>query len=183
VVDGREWRARRPQGTALHLAVREGFASVVAEAEERAGLPRRIRTEVERYLGCGDVRRGFVQVKCGTCRRTELVAFSCKQRGLCPSCGTRRSHEAAALCGELLPEEPYRQWTLSASFRARWALVKHPALLARMERRLVRAVWAWQRRSAKRLGASGRLQAGGMGLRQYFGSALQLSPPQLALAV
>jgi hypothetical protein len=50
--------------------------------------------------------------------------------------------------------------------------VKHPALLARVERRLVRAVWAWQRRCAKRLGMTGKLHGGGVGFRQYFGSAL-----------
>jgi hypothetical protein len=55
-------------------------------------------------------------------------------------------------------------------------LVKHPALLARMERRLVRAMWAWQRRCAKRLGMKGKLHGGGVGFRQYFGSALQLTP-------
>jgi hypothetical protein len=37
-------------------------------------------------------------------------------------------------------------------------------------------VGAWQRRSAKGLGASGKLHGGGVGFRQYFGSALQLTP-------
>ena len=171
-----EWRPRRPSGTALHAAFREGFPGVLAEAEARAGMPPRVRAEVARYLGCGDVRRGFVQVRCAGCRSSSLVAFSCKQRGLCPSCGARRSQETAALCGELLPEVPYRQWTLSASFPLRWTLVKHPKLLAALERRLVRAVWAWARRCAKRLGAEGRGQGAAVGFRQYFGSALQLTP-------
>ena len=54
-----EWRPRRPTGTALHAAFREGFPHVLVEAEARAGMPRRVRAEVGRYLGCGDVRRGF----------------------------------------------------------------------------------------------------------------------------
>jgi ribosomal protein S27E len=150
---------------------------VRARAEAGAGLPRRVCNEVERYLGCGDLRRGFVQVKCGDCRRTELVALSCKQRGLCPSCGTRRSHQTAAACGALLPEVAYRQWTLSAPYRARWTLVKQPLLLAKLERRLLRGVWAWQRRRAKGLGAGGgELRGGGVGFWQYFGSALQVTP-------
>lgn len=39
-----------------------------------------------------------------------LVAFSCKRRGFCPSCGARRMAESAALLvDEVLPEQPIRQ--------------------------------------------------------------------------
>ena len=176
VADGRVWRPRRPSQTPLHAAVRAGWPEVRADLAERTGVPRRVRVEVARYLGCGDVRRGFVQVRCGSCRRTELVAFSCKQRGLCPSCGARRSHETAAYCGEVLPEVPWRQWTLSMPYRLRWVLVKRPELLRLVERRLVRAVWRWQRRRARGLGMSGELHGGAVGFTQYFGSALQLTP-------
>ena len=47
-----------------------------AAAAEGNGLPRRIRLEVERYLACGDVRRGFAQLKCVACHKSTLVAFS-----------------------------------------------------------------------------------------------------------
>jgi hypothetical protein len=75
-----------------------------------------------------------------------------------------------------------RQLSLAAPspVAGRWRrgrpLVKHPKLLAAMERRLVRAVWAWAVREAKRLGAKGALHGGTVGFRQYFGSALQLTP-------
>jgi Transposase zinc-binding domain len=40
----------------------------------------------------------------------KLVAFSCKKRGFCPSCGGRRMAETAALLSdEVLPERPLRQ--------------------------------------------------------------------------
>ena len=73
-------------------------------------------------------------------RASTLVAFSCKQRGLCPSCGARRSHESAIHCEQVLPVAGYRQWTLSAPYRLTWALVKDARLFAAMERRLVRAI-------------------------------------------
>jgi hypothetical protein len=39
-----------------------------------------------------------------------LVAFSCKKRGFCPSCGARRMAESAALLvDEVFPEQPVRQ--------------------------------------------------------------------------
>ena len=47
----------------LHRAVREGWPSVLAAAEARGGMPKRVREEVRRYLACGDLRRGFVQAR------------------------------------------------------------------------------------------------------------------------
>ena len=42
------------------------------------------------------------------------MAFSCKRRGICPSCGTRRMDEAAAhLVDHVIPKVPVRQWVLS----------------------------------------------------------------------
>jgi hypothetical protein len=70
----------------------------------------------------------------------------------------------------------WRQWTLSLPFRLRWAAVKKPSLLRQVERRLVRAVWAWQRKTARRLGAQAKLFGGAVAFVQYFGSALQLTP-------
>jgi ribosomal protein S27E len=40
---------------------------------------------------------GFLRVRCDQCRNEKLVAFSCKRRGFCPSCGARRMVESAAL--------------------------------------------------------------------------------------
>ncbi|WP_249542844.1 transposase zinc-binding domain-containing protein, partial [Escherichia coli] len=40
------------------------------------------------------------------CHAEHLVAFSCKRRGFCPSCGARRMAESAALLvDEVLPEQ------------------------------------------------------------------------------
>lgn len=53
--------------------------------------------------------------------RRALVAFSCKRRGFCPSCGARRMAESAALLvDEVLPEQPMRQWVLSFPFQLRF---------------------------------------------------------------
>ena len=72
-------------------AVREGWPRLAATLR----LPPRVHEEVRRYLQCGDLRRGFSVVRCDDCRRSELIAFSCKTRGWCPSCGARRAHETA----------------------------------------------------------------------------------------
>jgi len=61
-------------------------------AEERP-LPRYIEDEFEAYLKCGRLEHGFLRVKCESCQAEKLVAFSCKRRGFCPSCGGRRMAE------------------------------------------------------------------------------------------
>lgn len=173
---GGEYRPRRPEATALHQAVREGFPAVLEEASSHGGLPRWLVAEVHRYLRCGVLRHGFVHVQCTSCKESLLVAFSCKGRGLCPSCGARRMEETAASCDAVLPEVAYRQWTLSLPWALRWPVVKAPQLLKQVERRLVRAVWRGQRQSARQLGHTGPAFGGAVAFRQYFGSALQLTP-------
>ncbi len=44
---------------------------------------------LERYIGCGDLHRGFAQIRCKRCGRNYLLAFSCKTR-FCPACHQRR---------------------------------------------------------------------------------------------
>ncbi|HEY6597792.1 MAG TPA: transposase zinc-binding domain-containing protein [Pseudomonadales bacterium] len=57
---------------------------------------------------------GYVRVKCDGCRHEHLVAFSCKRRGFCPSCGARRMIETSAhLIDHVLPPVPIRQWVLA----------------------------------------------------------------------
>ncbi len=73
-------------------------------------------------------------VSCGFAARIviseRLVAFSCKRRGFCPSCGARRMAESAALLiDEVFPKEPIRQWVLSFPFQLRFLLARHPQLM------------------------------------------------------
>jgi uncharacterized Zn finger protein (UPF0148 family) len=58
-------------------------------------------------------------VRCESCHAEKLVAFSCKGRAICPSCGARRMVETALLVEEVLPERPLRQWVLSLPFALR----------------------------------------------------------------
>ena len=54
-----------------------------------------------------DLEHGFLRVRCDKCHFERLVAFSCKKRGFCPSCGARRMAETAALLAdEVFPDVP-----------------------------------------------------------------------------
>ena len=57
---------------------------------------------------------GFARGRCEGCSDEILVAFSCKGRGVCPSCNAKRMRVTAVhLMERVLPHVPYRQWTLS----------------------------------------------------------------------
>ncbi len=84
-------------------------------------LPGYVQREFEEFLQCGRLEHGFLRVRCESCHAEHLVAFSCKRRGFCPSCGARRMAESAALLvDEVLPEQPMRQWVLSFPFQLRF---------------------------------------------------------------
>lgn len=154
----------------MRRAFDEGWPAVCGS------VPRRVRREGEAYQRCGEVRYGFVEVACEDCETARLVAFSCKGRGWCPSCTNRRAVETGVRLATLLPHVGHRQWTLSLPFTLRFQVVKQPVLLKRLEVRLVRAVWRWQRREARRQGVTAPLRGGAVVFTQWFGSMLQLTP-------
>ena len=41
------------------------------------------------------LEHGFLRVRCERCHAEKLVAFSCKRRAFCPSCGGRRMAETS----------------------------------------------------------------------------------------
>ncbi|WP_233262306.1 transposase [Vitiosangium sp. GDMCC 1.1324] len=174
---GHAYRRRPPEKTLLYRAVQENLASLRDEAAELGrGLPRHVDRDFARYLECGVLAHGFARVWCGTCKDDLLVAFSCKGRGVCPSCNARRAHVTAAhLVEQVLPQVPYRQWTLSFPHRVRWVLLKDAGLLSEVLGVFLRALFALQRRRARRLGTRGG-QTRAVTFTQYFGSALQLTP-------
>jgi ribosomal protein S27E len=94
-------------------------------------LPSYVQEEFEAYLKCGRLEEGFLRVRCEECHAEKLVAFSCKKRGFCPSCGGRRMAETAALLtDEVLPERPLRQWVLSLPHALRFLTAAVSAAVA-----------------------------------------------------
>ena len=69
----------------------------IREANDGRGLPRFICKALDGFIKCGMLGHGFLRLFCRTCKTDQLVAFSCKVRGLCSSCDGRRMsrrHEA-----------------------------------------------------------------------------------------
>lgn len=76
----------------------------------------------------------------------------------------------------LLPQVSYRQWTLSVPSSLRWPVMKDIKLLRHVEKRLLRAIFRWQRQKAKALGMKGEAFGGAVSQLQLFSSSLALQP-------
>jgi len=176
---GSRYRRREPERTLLHTTVRAHWKTFLAEVEERgeggASLPRFVVGEFERYLACGILAHGFARVRCTACGDELLVALSCKGRGFCPSCTTRRMHDTAAhLVDRVIPQVPVRQWVLSLPRWARFLLARDPELITRTLDVALRAIFAHQRLRARRAGALAP-RVGAVTFVQRFGGALNLN--------
>lgn len=113
-------------------------------------------------------------MRCEGCRAEKLVAFSCKKRGFCPSCGGRRMAETAALLAdEVLPERPLRQRVLSLPFALRFLPATDPDSLTLVLRTVCRAISGYLLKQAGLTRATGH--SGAVTLIQRFGSALNLN--------
>ena len=109
------YERHRPEQTTLYRLVQQRAATFFAEVEAAAGptCRRRSKAEFDAFLECGILAHGFLRLRCGDCGHDKLVAFSCKRRGFCPSCGARRMAQTAAhLVDHVIPHVPVRQWVL-----------------------------------------------------------------------
>jgi Transposase zinc-binding domain len=98
----------RPEQTALYQLFLRHAATFFAQAQDATGssLPRYLKESSMRFFGCGILAHGFLRLHCGGCKRDQLLAFSFKRRGFCPSCGAKRVSETAAyLVDHVLPAD------------------------------------------------------------------------------
>ena len=128
------YERHRPEATLLYQLVDEHYSAFAERmAVHGTPLPAYVQREFEDYLKCGRLEHGFLRVRCASCHAEHLVAFSCKRRGFCPSCGARRMAESAALLvDEVLPEAPMRQWVLSFPFPLRFLFASRPAIMGKV---------------------------------------------------
>ena len=165
----------RPEKTRLYRIIDRYYPEFRAYmAEQGRSLPYHVQKEFDEYLKCGRLEHGFLRVQCSTCHHERLVAFSCKRRGFCPSCGARRMSESAALLvDEVLPHEPIRQWVLSFPFQRRFLFASRPELMGKALGIVHRAIAS---HLVKKAGKTQKTaQTGSVTLIQRFGSALNLN--------
>jgi hypothetical protein len=121
----RVYRPRHPERTLLYRALAHHFERFLRAYEARfqrghGYLRGCVEPAVHRYLDCGIFDQGVARVRCPDCRHEFLVAFSCKLRGLCPSCHQKRELLWARWAeDELLEEVPHRQVVFTIPKRLR----------------------------------------------------------------
>ena len=92
------YERHRPETTALYELVRDNLETLygaIADGALDVRIPKHAKKELEAYLDCGLLCRGFARLRCGDCNESRLVAFSCRGRGFCPSCFGRRMKDAS----------------------------------------------------------------------------------------
>jgi Putative transposase/Transposase zinc-binding domain len=173
---GAHYVRHRPEQTALYQLVQQHAATFFAQAQDATGssLPRYVRDEFDSFLSCGILAHGFLRLHCGGCKQDQLLAFSCKRRGFCPSCGAKRMSETAAyLVDHVIPSVPVRQWVLSLPIALRVLLAAQPNLVTTVLQVVQRKIMRHLLQQAN-LNQT-QAQGGSVTLIQRFGSAANLN--------
>ena len=89
--------------------------------EQNHGFLRKSVLEAfDQYLNCGIILHGCARLHCESCKHSELLAFSCKRRGLYPSCDAKRALLFAEhLEHEVLLPHPHRHLVFTIPKRLR----------------------------------------------------------------
>ena len=170
------YRPRQPHASVLHRVVRENLLTFLEQGALHSasgeGYPVYVENELRRYIACASPALGFARLKCAACGYERLLRFSCKNRGVCPSCTARRmSEEAAFLVDMALPKSRYRQWTFTFPWPIRRLMARDNTLITAILTLVIRALYAYQRRMARRAGYRGA-KCASVTFVQRFGGAL-----------
>ena len=169
------YERHRPEQTLLYQLIEKHYSALVEQLEAQGkSLPTHLHREFEAYLKCGRLEHGFLRVRCDSCHSERLVAFSCKKRGFCPSCGARQMAETAALLSvDVFPNVPLRQWVISFPFPLRYLFAAHPQAMGKVLGIVYRAISTYLIHKAGLQLKDGA--TGAVTLIQPFGSALNLN--------
>jgi hypothetical protein len=119
------YRRREPQKSTLYKLIYHARDELPRVWEERfqttyGFLRDEVLATFDEYLNCGILEHGAARDYCDTCNHSLLVAFSCKKRGVCPSCGAKRAVKFAEhLYEEVLEDVPYRHIVFTIPKRLR----------------------------------------------------------------
>ena len=118
------YKPRRPEKTVFFQVVKKYYKTWVKKSEkEGKKIPFHVHREFRNFIKCGVLAHGFACARCSACHHEFLIGFSCKCRGICPSCTTRDMAEIAARIREnVIGQIPIRQWVISFPKRIRYYL-------------------------------------------------------------
>ena len=172
------YESRAPAQSVLYRIVRDHLETFLAQAahlRDGEGVPRFVEQEFRDFLRYGWLAGGFARFRCGSCGTDRLIAFSCKARAVCPSCGGRRMAERAAhLVDHVFPDVPVRQWVLSLPHRVRYVLAWDHDVCRAVVAVSMRAILGFLRHLAREAGVVDP-RGGAVVIVQRFGGAINLN--------
>ena len=115
------YKPRRPEKTVLFQVIKKYYKTWAKKSENSdKKIPLYVHKEFKSYIKCGILSHGFAYAHCNACHHDFILGFSCKGRGLCPSCSARNMAETAAhIRQNVIPQIPIRQWVISFPKRIR----------------------------------------------------------------
>jgi len=176
-----EYERHKPEQSLLYQTIQSYWPSFVSHCEaQNQAVPNFVKREFEAYLRCGVLDYGFARVYCQECQYDRLVPFSCKRRGFCGTCLSRRmSKTSTRLSDSIIPKIPTRQWVLSLPAPLRYLVAYDNEALNFVVTTFMSALFSYLRRKAKNSGGVA-LEAtsyypGAVTFIQRFGSACNLN--------
>jgi len=164
---------RRPEETVLYKIIQNYWLTFVDKVEviDEKGLPGYVKTEFEEFLKCGILANGFLRVRCERCGHEKILGFSCKRRGFCSSCNTRKMNETAALLTDyVIPRVPVRQWVITVPIYLRYLMTSHPKLQSKILAIIIHTISSYYKKKAKETTGIKDGQTGAVTLIQRIGS-------------
>ena len=115
-------------------------------AEQLPALAPETKTAIAAFLACGVLHAGFTRLHCPDCNHEFLLAFTCKQRGLCASCHQRRTLiEGAFIADTVCAPVPHRHVGLTVPRLIRGLFRTNRALLDDLYLAAQSAITEWLR--------------------------------------
>ena len=172
------YEPRSPSSQVLFQVVRDHldeFLETVSLGSDGHGLPSFVEDELRAFISCGDLRGGFARFRCRACGFERLLPFSCKGRGFCPSCISRRAAERSAhLIDHVIPPVPIRQFVLSLPVQLRYVLAWRHELCLEVLGIFADALMDFYRELARKQGIKDG-KTGIISIIQRFGGSLNLN--------
>jgi hypothetical protein len=171
------YKRRRPELTPCYRIIQNHLNTFICDRDrEGRPLPSYVIKEFEAFLECGIPAYGCLRLACRSCLKEQIVAFSCKKRGFCPSCCAKRQVEAAThLVDHVLPMAPYRQFVVTFPIPMRYWLHSNKDLFAKVYRIIIQEIHSYYKTKALASGIKDP-RPGAISFTQLAGSALNLNP-------
>lgn len=173
-----KYRRHEPETKLLYQVLAREWETWNADRQADTGrtpLPSFVEREMDAYFRCGILDHGFTILSCDDCDEKLPVAYSCKRRGVCPSCCAKRMSEIAVhLVDNVLPHVAYRQWVATFPYALRYWMAASRKLTSMVHRRVSSMIQLYYTHKAEERGIKAPV-AGGVTFVQRFGSALNLN--------